>query len=37
MFNDKDLLKGAYGSSFMWTVQLDVDFDLRAPAPAPAK
>ncbi len=37
MFNDKDLMKGAYGSSFMWTVQLDVDFDLRTPPPAPAK
>jgi hypothetical protein len=38
MFNDKDLIKSTYGSSFMWTVQLDVDFDLRAPAPAaPAK
>ena len=37
MFNDKDLMKGTYGASFMWTVQLDVDFDLRAPTPAPAK
>jgi hypothetical protein len=37
MFNDKDLMKAAYGSSFLWTVQLDVDFDLRAPPPAPAK
>ncbi len=37
MFNDKDLMKGSYGSSFMWTVQLDVDFDLRSPAPATAK
>jgi len=34
MFNDKDLMKGAYGSSFMWTAQIDVDFDLRSPAPA---
>jgi hypothetical protein len=36
MFNDKDLMKASYGSDFMWTVQLDVDFDLRAP-PAPTK
>lgn len=35
MFNDKELMKGSYGSDFMWTFQLDVDFDLRAPA-APA-
>ena len=31
MFNDKDLMKASYGSDFIWTVQLDVDFDLRAP------
>jgi hypothetical protein len=36
MFNDKDLMKSTYGSSFMWTVQVDIDFDLR-PAAAPAK
>jgi hypothetical protein len=36
-FLDKDLYQGAYGSGSMWTVQLDVDFDLRPPAPpAPA-
>jgi len=34
ILQDKDLYKTAYGSNFMWTVQLDVDFDLRAPAPA---
>lgn len=33
-FLDKDLYKSTYGSDFMWTVQLDVDFDLRKPAPA---
>jgi hypothetical protein len=27
-FNDSDLMKNAYGSDFMWSVQLDVDFDL---------
>jgi hypothetical protein len=32
--NDKDLFKGTYGSSFYWTAQIDVDFDLRKPAPA---
>jgi hypothetical protein len=26
-FNDKNLFKAAYGSDFMWTVQLDVDVD----------
>lgn len=30
--NDKDLYKAGYGSDFFWSVQLDVDFDLRAPA-----
>lgn len=30
--NDKDLFKAGYGSDFFWSVQLDVDFDLRAPA-----
>lgn len=35
-FNDKDLMKASYGASSFWTVQLDVDFDLRSPA-APAK
>jgi hypothetical protein len=34
--NDKDLFKSTYGSSFYWTAQIDVDFDLRKPAP-PAK
>lgn len=27
-FNDSDLMKNSYGSDFMWSVQLDVDFDL---------
>jgi len=27
-FNDSDLMKNAYGSDFMWSIQLDVDFDL---------
>jgi hypothetical protein len=27
-FNDSRLTKGLYGSDFMWSVQLDVDFDL---------
>jgi len=31
-FLDKDLYKNTYGSDFMWTAQLDVDFDLRKPA-----
>jgi hypothetical protein len=31
---DKNLYKATAGTNFMWTVQLDVDFDLRAPAPA---
>ncbi len=34
-FLDKETQPG--GSSMLWTVQLDVDFDLRAPAPAPAR
>jgi hypothetical protein len=34
-FLDKGVQPG--GSKMLWTVQLDVDFDLRAPAPAPAK
>lgn len=35
---DQDLAKGIYGSDFVWSVQLDVDFDLRPPKPpAPAK
>lgn len=28
-FNDSDLMKSVYGTDFMWSVQLDVDFDLR--------
>ncbi len=38
-FLDNDLYKGtSLGSNFAWTVQLDVDFDLRPPKPpAPAK
>ena len=38
ILQDKDLYKaGTAGSNFVWTVQLDVDFDLRAPPPpAPA-
>lgn len=31
-FLDKDLYKNGYGSDFMWTAQIDVDFDLRKPA-----
>jgi hypothetical protein len=27
-FNDKDLIKAAYGADFMWTFQLDVDVEL---------
>jgi len=27
-FNDSDLMKNAYGSDFMWSIQRDVDFDL---------
>ena len=27
-FNDSNLMKSTYGSDFMWSVQLDVDFDL---------
>jgi hypothetical protein len=34
-FLDKDVQPGA--SKMLWTVQLDVDFDLRTPPPAPAK
>lgn len=34
ILNDKDLYKAGYGTNFMWTVQLDVDFDLAKPAPA---
>jgi hypothetical protein len=34
-FLEKGLQPG--GASMLWTVQLDVDFDLRAPPPAPAK
>jgi hypothetical protein len=34
-FFEKGVQPGA--SKMLWTVQLDVDFDLRAPAPAPAK
>jgi hypothetical protein len=34
-FLEKGLQPG--GSAMLWTVQLDVDFDLRAPPPAPAK
>jgi hypothetical protein len=33
-FNDKDLMKATYGTDFMWTVQLDVDFDLGRPKPS---
>ncbi len=35
---DKDLAKSIYGASTVWSVQLDIDFDLRPPKPpAPAK
>ncbi|HEX9399826.1 MAG TPA: hypothetical protein VF912_06915 [Anaeromyxobacter sp.] len=30
-FNDSALMKNAYGSDFMWSIQLDVDFDLMKP------
>jgi hypothetical protein len=36
-FFDDRLAKSLYGSSTVWSVQLDVDFDLRPPRPAPAK
>jgi hypothetical protein len=37
-FLDQDLAKGTYGASTVWSVQLDVDFDLRPARPAaPAK
>ena len=31
-FNDKNAFKAAYGTDFMWTVQLDVDIEFRKPA-----
>lgn len=34
--NDKDLFKASFGSDFYWSVQVDVDFDLRKPS-EPAK
>lgn len=34
-FFDSKLAKGIYGSDFVWSVQLDIDFDLRPPKPAP--
>lgn len=30
-FLDRDGAKGAYGTDFMWTFQLDIDFDLMKP------
>ncbi len=37
-FFDSDLAKAIYGSSTLWSVQVDIDFDLRPPKPpAPAK
>ena len=36
-FFDTDGAKALYGSSTLWSVQLDVDFDLRPRPPAPAK
>ncbi len=37
-FQDSKLAKQIYGSDFVWSVQLDIDFDLRPPKPpAPAK
>lgn len=33
-WNDSTLMKQLYGTSFMWTVQLDVDFDLARPKPS---
>lgn len=33
-FLDSTLYKNTYGTDFMWTAQIDVDFDLRKPAPA---
>jgi hypothetical protein len=30
-FNDKNLAKATFGADFMWTVQLDVDIEFRAP------
>jgi hypothetical protein len=35
-FNDQNLAKATFGSSFMWTVQLDVDIEFRKPTPPPA-
>ena len=32
-FFDRDLSKAIYGAGTVWTVQLDVDFDLRPPKP----
>ncbi len=34
-FLDSKLAKGIYGADMVWTVQLDIDFDLRPPKPAP--
>jgi hypothetical protein len=34
-FNDSTLMKSTYGTDFMWTIQLDIDFDLAKPKPAP--
>ncbi len=36
-FLDGDYYEGGYGTDFMWTVQIDVDFDLRKKPPAPAE
>jgi hypothetical protein len=36
-FLDGDYYKGGYGTDFMWTFQIDVDFDLMRKPPAPAK
>jgi hypothetical protein len=31
-FNDRDLFRASYRTDFMWTFQVDVDFDLARPA-----
>jgi hypothetical protein len=35
LFFDSKLAKAIYGADMVWTVQLDIDFDLRPPKPAP--
>jgi hypothetical protein len=36
-FTDKTFYRDTYGTDWMWTVQLDVDFDLRKAVPAAPK